>query len=160
MWRVGAFNNGWSLRLTRPLRYSLALDSDTPQSILKDAQIHPHDWELGDIKPSPESSGLCRPPCVLQDYASCSDYGTLIRSCSDCDWRSLHLWAEQVRAISLRTRSIRKLFSRVRALENRHRNHCKSSWATTVPHDCAGPLQGLCQCQSEYNTSSENIRLQ
>ena len=35
---VGAFNNEWSLRLTRQLRYSLALDSDKHLIYIRDAK--------------------------------------------------------------------------------------------------------------------------
>jgi hypothetical protein len=65
---VGAFNNDWSLRLTRGLRFSLAMDPARRVIFIRDRD-HPdaRDWEWG-IDPHPEEKarGSNRP---LHDYA-------------------------------------------------------------------------------------------
>jgi len=65
---IGAFNNEWSLRLTRPLRYSLALDADRHLIYIRDS-INPssRSWSWGTNQSRDNMGGAHGP--VLQDYA-------------------------------------------------------------------------------------------
>ena len=65
---IGAFNNEWSLRLTRQLRYSLALDADRHLIYIRDAKNPTsRDWSWA-TNQSRENNGSAHGP-VLQDYA-------------------------------------------------------------------------------------------
>jgi len=65
---IGAFNNEWSLRLTRPLRYSLALDADKHLIYIRDAKNpSSRSWSWA-TNQSRENVGQVHGP-VLQDYA-------------------------------------------------------------------------------------------
>lgn len=65
---IGAFNNEWSLRLTRQLRYSLSLDADKHLIYIRDSK-NPSDrsWSWA-TNQSRENVGQVHGP-VLQDYA-------------------------------------------------------------------------------------------
>jgi hypothetical protein len=65
---VGAFNNEWSLRLTRQLRYTLALDAENHLIYIKDAK-NPgaRTWSWGTNQPRERVGGAGSP--VLHDYA-------------------------------------------------------------------------------------------
>jgi hypothetical protein len=65
---VGAFNNEWSLRLTRRLRYSLAMDADNHLIYIKDAK-NPSSraWSWKTNQPRDEVGEAGGP--VLHDYA-------------------------------------------------------------------------------------------
>ncbi len=65
---IGAFNNEWSLRLTRPLRFSLAMDSSKGIIYIRD-RAHPESrqwsWSIQRHDPAPSKvSGV-----PLHDYA-------------------------------------------------------------------------------------------
>jgi hypothetical protein len=65
---IGAFNNEWSLRLTRPLRYSLALDADRHLIYIRDSKNpSSRSWSWG-TNQSRENMGGAHGP-VLEDYA-------------------------------------------------------------------------------------------
>ena len=65
---IGAFNNEWSLRLTRPLRYSLALDADKHLIYIRDAKNpSSRSWSWA-TNQSRENVGQVHGP-VLQDFA-------------------------------------------------------------------------------------------
>jgi hypothetical protein len=65
---IGAFNNEWSLRLTRQLRYSLALDPDKHLIYIRDAKNPAsRDWSWGTNQPREPVTGANSPK--LQDYA-------------------------------------------------------------------------------------------
>jgi hypothetical protein len=75
---IGAFNNEWSLRLTRPLRYSLALDADRHLIFIRDA-THPtaRNWSWATNQPRQLQTGPNSPK--IEDYALISrirDAGT------------------------------------------------------------------------------------
>jgi hypothetical protein len=65
---VGAFNNEWSLRLTRQMRYTLALDSDKHLIYIRDSK-HPEarNWTWATNQPFVPQGSLGGPP--LEDYA-------------------------------------------------------------------------------------------
>lgn len=65
---IGAFNNEWSLRLTRELRYSLALDPDRHLIYIRDARNpRSRDWSWGTNQPREPLTGANSPS--MQDYA-------------------------------------------------------------------------------------------
>lgn len=65
---IGAFNNEWSLRLTRPLRYSLAMDPARQLIYIRDAK-NPSSraWSWGTNQPRQPVTGANSPK--LEDYA-------------------------------------------------------------------------------------------
>ncbi len=65
---IGAFNNEWSLRLTRQLRYSLAMDADKHLIYISDAR-NPSSriWSWGTNQPREPVTGANSPK--LEDYA-------------------------------------------------------------------------------------------
>jgi hypothetical protein len=75
---IGAFNNEWSLRLTRQLRYSLALDAEKHLIYIRDAKNpSSRGWSWGTNQPRDRVTGANSPK--LQDYALISrirDSGT------------------------------------------------------------------------------------
>jgi hypothetical protein len=65
---IGAFNNEWSLRLTRQLRFSLALDAENHLIYIKDAKSpSSRAWSWRTNQPRDQVGGAGGP--VLQDYA-------------------------------------------------------------------------------------------
>ncbi|WP_058186333.1 hypothetical protein [Terracidiphilus gabretensis] len=65
---IGAFNNEWSLRLTRQLRFSLAMDADKHLIYIRDAQNSAsRTWSWGTNQPRTPVTGANSPS--LQDYA-------------------------------------------------------------------------------------------
>ena len=65
---VGAFNNEWSLRLTRQLRYSLAMDQEQHLVYIRDARNPAaRNWSWGTNQPRQPVTGANSPK--LQDFA-------------------------------------------------------------------------------------------
>ena len=65
---IGAFNNEWSLRLTRQLRYSLALDPDKHLIYIRDAKTpSSRVWSWGTNQPRDPAVGANSPK--MQDFA-------------------------------------------------------------------------------------------
>ncbi|MFZ0338898.1 MAG: hypothetical protein WAL45_12750 [Terracidiphilus sp.] len=65
---IGAFNNEWSLRLTRQLRYSLAMDPDQHLIYIRDAKNpSSRQWSWGTNQPREPVTGANSPK--LQDFA-------------------------------------------------------------------------------------------
>jgi len=65
---IGAFNNDWSLRLTRQLRYTLALDPENHLIYIKDAKSPgSRAWSWATNQPRENVGGAGSP--VLHDYA-------------------------------------------------------------------------------------------
>jgi hypothetical protein len=65
---IGAFNNEWSLRLTRPLRYSLAMDPDQHLIYIRDARNpSSRNWSWGTNQRPEPLTGANSPK--IQDFA-------------------------------------------------------------------------------------------
>ncbi len=65
---IGAFNNEWSLRLTRQLRYSLAMDADRHLIYIRDARSPAsRNWSWATNQPPEPVTGANSPK--LQDFA-------------------------------------------------------------------------------------------
>ena len=65
---IGAFNNEWSLRLTRQLRFSLAMDADRHLIYIRDAKNpSSRSWSWGTNQPRDPATGANSPK--LEDFA-------------------------------------------------------------------------------------------
>ena len=65
---IGAFNNEWSLRLTRQMRYSLALDPDKHLVYIRDARTpSSRNWSWGTNQPRDPAVGANSPK--MRDFA-------------------------------------------------------------------------------------------
>jgi hypothetical protein len=65
---IGAFNNEWSLRLTRQLRFSLAMDADRHLIYIRDAKNpSSRDWSWATNQPTQPVTGANSPK--LEDFA-------------------------------------------------------------------------------------------
>lgn len=65
---IGAFNNEWSLRLTRQLRFSLAMDAEKHLIYIRDAKNpSSRSWSWGTNQPREPVTGANSPK--IQDYA-------------------------------------------------------------------------------------------
>ena len=65
---IGAFNNEWSLRLTRQLRYSLAMDPDKHLVYIRDARNSAsRDWSWATNQPAQPITGVNSPK--IHDFA-------------------------------------------------------------------------------------------
>ena len=65
---IGAFNNEWSLRLTRQLRFSLAMDADQHLVYIRDAKNpSSRSWSWGTNQPLDPATGANSPK--LEDFA-------------------------------------------------------------------------------------------
>lgn len=65
---IGAFNNEWSLRLTRPLRYNLSLDPEKHLIYIRDTQNpSSRNWSWGTNQPREPAVGANSPK--MQDFA-------------------------------------------------------------------------------------------
>jgi hypothetical protein len=134
---VGAFNNEWSLRLTRPLRYSLALDSDKHLIYIKDAQNpSSRSWSWATNLPRSHQGSAGRP--VLQDYALVSriwnsDTGHVVIVIG-----GLYTYGTEAAGEFLTNAQLMREVARVAPLSNRQRN-LQIVLATTVTDDAAGP---------------------
>lgn len=70
---IGAFNNEWSLRLTRHLRYSLAMDEEKHLIYIRDAKSpSSRTWSWGTNQPRVPATGANSPK--IEDYALISRF--------------------------------------------------------------------------------------
>jgi hypothetical protein len=134
---VGAFNNEWSLRLTRQLRYSLALDSDKHLIYIKDAKNpSSRSWSWATNLPRDHQGSAGRP--VLQDYALVSriwnsDTGHVVIVIG-----GLYTYGTEAAGEFLTNPQLMQEIARTVPLADPHRN-LQIVLATTVTDDAAGP---------------------
>jgi hypothetical protein len=134
---VGAFNNEWSLRLTRQLRYSLALDSDKHLIYIKDAKNpSSRSWSWATNLPRDHQGSAGRP--VLQDYALVSriwnsDTGHVVIVIG-----GLYTYGTEAAGEFLTNPQLMQEIARAVPLADHHRN-LQIVLATTVTDDAAGP---------------------
>jgi hypothetical protein len=134
---VGAFNNEWSLRLTRQLRYSLALDSDKHLIYIKDAKNpSSRSWSWATNLPRNHQGSAGRP--VLQDYALVSriwnsDTGHVVIVIG-----GLYTYGTEAAGEFLTNPQLMREVARLASLSNHQRN-LQIVLATTVTDDAAGP---------------------
>jgi hypothetical protein len=134
---VGAFNNEWSLRLTRQLRYSLALDSDKHLIYIKDAKNpSSRSWSWATNLPRDHQGSAGHP--VLQDYALVSriwnsDTGHVVIVIG-----GLYTYGTEAAGEFLTKPQFMQEIARAVPLADAHRN-LQIVLATTVTDDAAGP---------------------
>jgi hypothetical protein len=134
---VGAFNNEWSLRLTRQLRYSLALDSDKHLIYIRDAKNpSSRSWSWATNLPRDHQGSAGHP--VLQDYALVSriwnsDTGHVVVVIG-----GLYTYGTEAAGEFLTKPQLMQEIARAVPLADPHRN-LQIVLATTVTDDAAGP---------------------
>lgn len=134
---VGAFNNEWSLRLTRPLRFNLALDSDKHLIYIKDSKNPAsRSWSWATNLPSDHQGSEGRPP--LQDYALVSriwnsDTGHVVIVIG-----GLYTYGTQSAGEFLTNPQLMQQVAKAVPLADSRRN-LQIVLATTVTDDAAGP---------------------
>ncbi|SEG72149.1 hypothetical protein SAMN05421819_4539 [Bryocella elongata] len=138
---IGAFNNEWSLRLTRRLRYSLALDPDRHLAYIKDSQ-HPEarTWAWGTNQPTDRQGAAGTPP--LQDYALISriwnsDTGRVVVVVG-----GLYTYGTEAAGEFLTDPTLMQSVSKAANLGDPHRN-VQIVLATTVTDGTPGPPRVL-----------------
>jgi len=138
---IGAFNNEWSLRLTRGLRYSLALDPDRHVIYIRDAKNPAsRDWSWGTNQPRDLLTGVNSPR--MQDYA-------LISRITDSETGhvvvvigGLYTYGTQAAGEFLTDRDMMQAAAReVRAIEGAE--HLQIVLGTTVTDGTPGPPRVL-----------------
>jgi hypothetical protein len=134
---VGAFNNEWSLRLTRQLRYSLALDSDKHLIYIRDAKNpSSRSWSWATNLPRDHQGSAGHP--VLQDYALVSriwnsDTGHVVVVIG-----GLYTYGTEAAGEFLTKPQLMQEIARAVPLADPHRN-LQIVLATIVTDDAAGP---------------------
>jgi hypothetical protein len=134
---IGAFNNEWSLRLTRQLRYSLALDSDKHLIYIKDARNpSSRSWSWATNLPRDHQGSAGHQ--VLQDYALVSriwnsDTGHVVIVIG-----GLYTYGTEAAGEFLTNPQLMQEVARAVPLADRHRT-LQIVLATTVTDDAAGP---------------------
>jgi hypothetical protein len=134
---VGAFNNEWSLRLTRQLRYTLALDPDRHLIYIKDAK-NPNSRVWGWATNLPrEHQGSSGSP-ALQDYALISriwnsDTGHVVIVIG-----GLYTYGTEAAGELLTSPQLMQEIARRAPMADYHQN-LQIVLATTVTDDAAGP---------------------
>ena len=134
---VGAFNNEWSLRLTRPLRYSLALDSDKHLIYIKDAKnASSRSWSWATNLPKDHQGTAGHPP--LQDYALISRIWNSETGHVVIVIGGLYTYGTEAAGEFLTNPQLMQEVARVASLSD-HRRNLQVVLTTTVTDDAAGP---------------------
>jgi hypothetical protein len=134
---VGAFNNEWSLRLTRPLRYSLGLDSDKHLIYIRDARNpSSRSWSWATNLPTDHQGMAGHPP--LQDYALVSRIWNSETGHVVIVIGGLYTYGTEAAGEFLTNPQLMQEIAKVASLSDRRRN-LQIVLATTVTDDAAGP---------------------
>jgi hypothetical protein len=134
---VGAFNNEWSLRLTRPLRYSLALDSDKHLIYIKDAKNpDSRSWSWATNLPRDHQGTAGHAP--LQDYALISRIWNSETGHVVIVIGGLYTYGTEAAGEFLTNPQLMQEIARVASLSDR-RGNLQIVLTTTVTDDAAGP---------------------
>jgi hypothetical protein len=134
---VGAFNNEWSLRLTRPLRYSLALDADNNLIYIKDAKNpSSRSWSWATNLPRNHQGSAGHAP--VQDYALISRIWNSETGHVVIVIGGLYTYGTEAAGEFLTNPQLMKEVARLAPMANRQRN-LQIVLATTVTDDAAGP---------------------
>ena len=134
---VGAFNNEWSLRLTRQLRYSLALDSNNHLIYIKDAKNpSSRSWSWATNLPRTHQGSASSP--VLQDYALVSRIWNSETGHVVVVVGGLYTYGTEAAGEFLTNAQLMKEVARVAPLSDYRRN-LQIVLATTVTDEAAGP---------------------
>jgi hypothetical protein len=138
---IGAFNNEWSLRLTRQLRYTLALDAEKHVIYIKDAK-NPTvlDWSWSTDK-SPDHQGAAGGP-ALQDYALISRIWNSETGHVVIVVGGLYTYGTQSAGEFLTDPQLMQAVLKVAPLDNAHSN-LQIVLGTTVTDETPGPPRVL-----------------
>ncbi len=134
---IGAFNNEWSLRLTRRLRYSLALDQEKHLIYIKDAK-NPSDraWSWATDQPTDHQGAAGGPP--LQDYALISRIWNSDTGHAVIVIGGLYTYGTETAGEFLSDPQMMQAISKDAALQDSHSN-VQIVLGTTVTDGTAGP---------------------
>ena len=134
---VGAFNNEWSLRLTRPLRYSLALDSEKHLIYIKDAKNpSSRTWSWATNLPRDHQGTAGHAP--LQDYALISRIWNSETGHVVIVIGGLYTYGTEAAGEFLTNPQLMQEIARVASLSD-HKRNLQVVLSTTVTDDAAGP---------------------
>ena len=138
---IGAFNNEWSLRLTRRLRYSLALDPDRHVIYIRDAR-NPAGrlWTWATDQPRDHQGEAGRPP--LQDYALISRIWNSDTGHPVVVIGGLYTYGTEAAGEFLNDPQMMQAISKKAELGDPHKN-VQIILATTVTDGTAGPPRVL-----------------
>jgi hypothetical protein len=138
---IGAFNNEWSLRLTRQLRYTLALDAEKHLVYIKDAK-NPvvRDWSWSTDK-SPDHQGAAGGP-ALQDYALISRIWNSETGHVVIVIGGLYTYGTEAAGEFLTDPQLMQAIYKVAPLDNAHSN-LQIVLGTTVTDETPGPPRVL-----------------
>jgi hypothetical protein len=138
---IGAFNNEWSLRLTRQLRYTLALDADKHLVYIKDAKNPAvRNWSWSTDK-SPDHQGAAGGP-ALQDYALISRIWNSETGHMVIVIGGLYTYGTEAAGEFLTDPQLMQAISKVAPMDNTHSN-LQIVLGTTVTDDTPGPPRVL-----------------
>jgi hypothetical protein len=150
---IGAFNNEWSLRLTRQLRYTLALDRERHLIYIKD-NLHPEDrsWSWPTDQPTENQGSVSGPR--LQDYALISriwnsDTGQVVVVIG-----GLYTYGTEAAGEFLSDPQRIAAIAGVPALKNPHSN-LQIVLTTTVTDGTAGPPRVLAASDGSVGQTSQ-----
>ena len=138
---IGAFNNEWSLRLTRQLRFSLALDPEMHLIYIKDAKDpSARAWSWATDQPTDHQGSAGGPP--LQDYALISRIWNSETGHAVIVIGGLYTYGTEAAGEFLTDPQAMQAISKEAALQNSHSN-LQIVLGTTVTDGTAGPPRVL-----------------
>jgi hypothetical protein len=138
---IGAFNNEWSLRLTRRLRYSLALDPDRHLIYIKDSKDPTgRSWSWATDQPTDHQGAAGGP--ALQDYALISRVWNSDTGHAVIVIGGLYTYGTEAAGEFLNDPQMMEAVSKEAALKNAHSN-LQIVLGTTVTDGTAGPPRVL-----------------
>jgi hypothetical protein len=138
---IGAFNNEWSLRLTRRLRYSLALDPDKHLIYILDAKNpSARTWSWATDQPTDHQGAAGSPP--LQDYALISRVWNSDTGHAVIVIGGLYTYGTEAAGEFLADSQMLQAISKQAALQNSH-GTVQIVLGTTVTDGTAGPPRVL-----------------
>lgn len=138
---VGAFNNEWSLRLTRQLRYTLALDGDKHLIYIKDAKNPAaRTWSWATDRPTDHQGSAGGP--ILQDYALISRIWNSETGHVVIVIGGLYTYGTEAAGEFLTDPQMMQAIKNAAPLDNAHSN-LQIVLGTTVTEDAAGPPKVL-----------------
>lgn len=138
---VGAFNNEWSMRLTRQLRYSLALDPERSLVYIKDAQNpSSRSWAWATNQPRDHVAGAKSP--VMHDYALISRIWNSETGHVVIVIGGLYTYGTQAAGEFLSDPNLMQAIAKVAKTNSGHQN-LQIVLGTTVTDDTPGPAKVL-----------------
>jgi hypothetical protein len=138
---IGAFNNEWSLRLTRELRYTLSLDDQRHVIYIRDAKSPTaRNWVWATDRPTGAQGSPGGPP--VQDYALISRIWNSETGHVVIIIGGLYTYGTQAAEEFLSDAQLMRSVARIAPLADPHRN-LQIVLSTTVTDNTAGPPRVL-----------------